>query len=128
MTSCHGFARVPGLVIITSAAWLSATSVGANPPGYDSSWTSKETAEAAIAAEWDYNPCVYQHLRNYAKKTQEPAATIVTATLAACYSERVKLLSTMRKAQPKWQLDWLDRLNKEMEPERLSIVLDARSE
>jgi hypothetical protein len=106
---------------------FAATPAWANPPGYDSSWTSKEAADAAIAADWDYGQCVFQHLWNYAKKTQEPAATVVPASVAACYFERVKLLSAMRKAQPTWELDWLDKRDKEVEPKEMSIVLDARS-
>jgi hypothetical protein len=113
--------------VIIAAALFAATPAWANPPGYDSSWTSKEAADAAIAADWDYGQCVFQHLWNYAKKTQEPAATVVPASVAACYFERVKLLSAMRKAQPTWELDWLDKRDKEVEPKEMSIVLDARS-
>jgi hypothetical protein len=114
--------------IIIAVALLAATPALANPPGYDSSWTSKEAADAAIAADHAFTECIFQHLRKYAKKTQEPARDIVAASHAACWFERVTLLSAYRKAQPTWEVDWLDKRDKEIEPDEMSIVLEARSE
>ena len=116
------------LVMIIAAPLFAAYSAWAIPPDYDSSWTSRQAADAAIAANEEYNHCIFQHLWNFAKKTKEPAATVVPAAVAACYFERVKLLSAMRKAQPTWELDWLDKLDREMEPHLMSVVLKARSE
>jgi hypothetical protein len=103
------------LIIAAAPAW-------ANPPGYDSSWTSNEAADAALAADHDYAHCVFHHLQNYARKTQEPAATIVPASHAACWTERVKLLAAMHKAQPTWEWDWLDKRDRELESDEMSIV------
>jgi hypothetical protein len=74
-----------------------------------------------------YNQCKFHHLWNYAKKTQEPAKDIVAASHAACWFERMKLLSAMRKAQPTWEPDWLDKRDREIEPDEMSIVMEARS-
>jgi hypothetical protein len=115
-------------VTIAAAALLAlAGPAEANPPGYDSSWTSKEAADAALAADTAYSQCMFHHLWSYAKKTQEPARDIVAASHAACWFERVNLLSAMHKAQPTWSLDWLDRRDRELEPDEMSIVMDARS-
>jgi hypothetical protein len=112
---------------LAAAVLALAAPAWANPPGYDSSWTSKEAADAAAAADKDYSDCVFQHLQKYARKTQEPVVTIVPAAVAACQFARMKLLSAMRKAQPTWPLDWLDRRDREVEPDEMSIVLEARS-
>jgi hypothetical protein len=114
--------------LIAAMFALVATPAWANPPGYDSSWTSKEAADAAMAADHAYNDCMFHHLRNYAKKTVEPAGTVVKAAHGACWFEHTQLLSAMRKAQPTWELDWLDKRDKAVEPDEMSIVLDARSE
>jgi hypothetical protein len=50
------------LTIIAALLALAASPAWANPPGYDSSWTSKEAADAATAADWAYNECVFHHL------------------------------------------------------------------
>jgi hypothetical protein len=114
--------------IIVAGVLFAATPAWANPPGYDSSWTSKEAADTAIAADHAYSECLIQHLRDYAKKTVEPAATVVKAAHGACWFEHTQLLSEMRKAQPTWPADWLDKRDKAVEPDEMSIVLDARSE
>jgi hypothetical protein len=114
--------------IIIAAALLAATPAWANPPGYNSSWTSKEAADAALAADHAYNHCMFHHLWNYAKKTVEPAGTVVKAAHAACWFEHTQLESAMHKAQPTWERDWLDKRDRAVEPDEMSIVLDARSE
>jgi hypothetical protein len=45
--------------LIIAAALFAAAPAWANPPGYDSSWTSKEAADAALAADQDYAHCVF---------------------------------------------------------------------
>jgi hypothetical protein len=107
---------------------LAASSAWANPPGYDASWTSKEAADRANAAGHAYNECMFHHLWSYAKKTKDPARDIVAASHAACWTERDKLLAAMHKAQPTWDLDWLDKRDRELKPDEMSIVLNARSE
>jgi hypothetical protein len=101
---------------------------GLNPPGYDSSWTSKEAADGAITADHAYTECVFHHLQNYGRKAKDRARDIVAASHAACWTERDKLLAAMHKAQPTWGLDWLDKRDRELEPDEMSIVLNARSE
>jgi hypothetical protein len=34
----------------------------------------------------------------------------------------------MHKAQPTWRADWLEKRDKEVEPDETAIVLEARSE
>jgi hypothetical protein len=114
--------------IIIAAALLAAAPALANPPGYDPSWTSKEAADAAHAAGHAYNDCLFHHLWNYAKKTAEPAGDVVKAAHGACWYERKTLLAAMRKAQPTWERDWLDKRDRELEPDEMSIVLEARLE
>ena len=115
-------------IIIIAVGLFAAAPAWANPPGYDPSWTSKEAADAAIAADHAYTECLFQHLRKYGLNTKDSARDIVAASHAACWFERVTLLSTYRKAQPTWELDWLDKRDREIEPDEMSIVLDARSE
>jgi hypothetical protein len=115
--------------LIAAALLALAASPGwANPPGYDSSWTSKEAADGAMEADHAYNDCIFHHLWNYAKKTVEPAGTVVKAAHAACWFEHTQLESAMHKAQPTWRTDWLEKRDKEVEPDETAIVLEARSE
>jgi hypothetical protein len=115
--------------LIAAALLALAASPGwANPPGYESSWTSKEAADRAITADHAYNECMFHHLWSYAKKTKDPARDIVAASHAACWTERDKLLAAMHKAQPTWERDWLDKRDREPEPDEMSIVLSARSD
>jgi hypothetical protein len=116
------------LIIAAALLALAASPAWANPPGYDSSWTSKEAADGAITADHAYHECVFHHLQNYGRKTKDPARDIVAAAHAACRTERDKLLAAMHKAQPTWELDWLDKRDRELEPDEMSIVLSARSE
>jgi hypothetical protein len=37
------------------------------------------------------------------------------------------LLAAMHKAQPTWELDWLDKRDRELEPDEMSIVIESRS-
>ena len=39
--------------------------------------TSKEAADAAIAADHAYTECLFQHLRDYGRKTKDPARDVV---------------------------------------------------
>jgi hypothetical protein len=112
---------------IIAAALFAATPALANPPGYDSSWTSKEAADAAIAADHAYTECLFQHLRDYGRKTKDPARDVVEAAHGACWLEREKLLAAMHKAQPTWESDWLNKRDKEVELDEMSIVMESRS-
>jgi Tfp pilus assembly protein PilE len=77
--------------IIAALLALVATPAWANPPGYDSSWTRKEAADAAMEADHAFTDCMFHHLWNYAKKTVEPARTVVKAAHAACWFEHTQL-------------------------------------
>jgi hypothetical protein len=112
---------------IIAAALFAATSALANPPGYDSSWTSKEAADAAMAADHAYNHCMFHHLWDYGRKTKDPARDVVEAAHGACWLDREKLLAAMHKAQPTWESDWLNKRDKEVEPDEMSIVIESRS-
>ena len=114
--------------IIVAAVLFATTPAWANPPGYNSSWTSKEAADAAMEADHAYTDCMFHHLWNYAKRTVEPARTVVKAAHAACWFEHTQLGSAMHKAQPTWRADWLEKRDKEVEPDETAIVLEARSE
>jgi hypothetical protein len=116
------------LTIIAALLALAASPAWANPSGYDSSWTSKEAADGAFTADHAYNECLFHHLWNYGRKTKDPARGIVAASHAACWAERDKLLAAMHKAQPTWELDWLDKRDRKLAPDEMSIVLNARSE
>jgi hypothetical protein len=90
---------------------------------------SKEAADAAMAADHTYNDCMYHHLVDYGRKTKDPARDVVEAAHGACWYEWEKLLlAAMHKAQPTWERDWLDKRDREIEPDEMSIVLEARSE
>jgi hypothetical protein len=115
-------------LLIAAALFAGAPGAWANPPGYDSSWTSKEAADAATTADWAYNECMFHHLQNYGRKTKDPVRDILAASHAACWTERNNLVAAMHKAQPTWERDWLDKRDREVEPDEMSIVLDARSE
>jgi hypothetical protein len=54
-----------------------------------------------MEADHAYTDCMFHHLWNYAKKTVEPARTVVKAAHAACWFEHTHLESAMHKAQPR---------------------------
>jgi hypothetical protein len=54
MKFAFGLIAAALLALAASPGWT-------NPPGYDSSWTSKEAADRAITADHAYNECMFHH-------------------------------------------------------------------
>ena len=60
---------------IIAAALFAATPALANPLGYDSSWTSKEAADSAMAADHAYNHCMFHICGTTAARPRIPLET-----------------------------------------------------